>query len=210
LQVVESFEINPEEEEILRLLRRKKTDKDPGTWTLDLVRRAIEEAKTLSRPRGVYEFLDRGRLPVHPVFESGERVGLCICTIGPELEAGVSDLMRKGELARGVVLDAVGSEMAEATARVLDERMEAEEAREGHLASARFSPGYGGWDLEGQRLLFDILDGGRIGVELSPSMMMTPRKSVSFAVNFGPDPKPPRCALLCDQCEIEDCPYRRD
>ncbi|MCK4546124.1 MAG: hypothetical protein KAW17_01670 [Candidatus Eisenbacteria sp.] len=210
MTVVEAIEVEPQEDEILRLLRRGKTRKDPGAWTLGLIRQALDDARVLSRARGVYGFFDSDRLPNHPAFESAIRVGLCICTIGPDLEDRVAELMREGELVRGVVLDAVGSEMTEAAARVLDDRMEAEEGGEGLRASARFSPGYAEWELEGQRLLFDVLDGGRIDVGLSDSMMMKPRKSVSFGINFGPNPKPPRCATLCSRCDMEDCRYRRE
>ncbi len=201
--------MQPREEEILRLLHRGPAHKDPGAWTQDLVRRALGDAARLVKPRGVYDFFDLQDVPDHPVFRSATRVGLCICTIGPELESRVNELMKGGELARGVVLDAVGSEMAEAAAQVLDQRMEAEEARADQVAGARFSPGYGTWELEGQQWVFDMLDARGIGVELSPSMMMRPRKSVSFAVNFGPDPKPARCTDPCDQCEMKDCAFRR-
>lgn len=210
MKIVEGIEVEAREEEILRLLRRGGSSAKPGNWTLGVVREAVKASRGLCEPRGVYEFVDRASLPDHPVFRSAQRVGMCVCTIGPELESRVAELMEEGQLARGVVLDAVGSEMAEATARSLDARMGDEGAREGLLASGRFSPGYGSWELEGQRLIFDVLDAALVGVELTPSMMMIPRKSVSFAINLGPDPEPPRCDTPCDQCELEHCPYRRE
>jgi len=209
LKVVESFDIEPQEEEILRLLSRGRSPAEAGNWTLDLVKLALGEASELAEPRGVYDVVGRAQIPDHRVFESAERIGFCVCTIGPELETRVSDLMKQGELAVGVVLDAVGSELAEAAARWIDSKMEEDYAGEDLLPSARFSPGYGDWDLQGQRLIFDLMDTRRIGVELSASMMMKPRKSVSFAINFGPDPNPPRCTTPCDLCDLEDCPFKR-
>ncbi len=210
MNIVEDITVRPRETEVLRLLRRGKKEKDPGDFTLGLVREALAEARPLAHPKAVYDFFDRPDVPDHPVFLSARRVGLCICTIGSDLEKRVGDLMARGELARGVVLDAVGSEMAETAAQVLDRRMESEHVRSGERAGARFSPGYGEWELEGQQWLFEVLDAGRIGVELSSSMMMTPRKSVSFAINLGVDPKPPRCTTPCDQCDMNDCEFRRD
>jgi len=210
VEVVRSIDIEPEEVEILRLLGRAA---DPGKarqWTVNLVREAVEEARSLVEPQGVYGFFDRDDVPGHVVFDSAERVGLCVCTIGPRLEGRVYELMSSGELAKGVVLDAVGSEAAEAAARWMDERMAGEESPGGLRPSGRFSPGYGQWTLEGQRLIFDLLDAGPIGVHLSRSMMMTPRKSVSFAMNFGSDPIPPRCETPCERCTQEDCIYRRE
>lgn len=210
MRVVDGIEVEPVEEEILRLLRRGEARKDPGAETLDLVRAAVDEARSLASPRGVYGFFERDRLPDHAVFRSASIVGLCVSTIGPSLEERVRERIAAGDLTRAVVLDAVGSEIAEAAARVLDERMESEGAGDDRRAGARFSPGYGEWGLDGQRLVFDLLDAGRVGVTLSSTLMMTPRKSVSFAVNFGTDPVPPRCSTLCGRCEMKDCPYRRE
>ena len=42
--------------------------------------------------------------------------------------------------------------------------------------------GYGDFKLEEQRRLFAILDPGRIGIELNPSCIMIPEKSVSGIV----------------------------
>jgi hypothetical protein len=209
LRVVTRIEIEPDEEEVLHLLGRGPGTAAGRASTLELVRPAVEEAKGLCRPRGVYRFVDRDTLPRYAMFSSAAKVGLCICTIGAELEERVRGLMQAGDLVRGVVLDAVGSEMAEATARLLDDQMTQQVFGDELRAGGRFSPGYGDWSLGGQELLFHLLDASRIGVSLSPSLMMIPRKSVSFAVNFGPDPVPPRCVTQCDQCDLEDCPYRR-
>ena len=43
----------------------------------------------------------------------------------------------------------------------------------------RFHVGYGDFDLKEQRRLFAILDPARIGIELNPSCIMIPEKSVS-------------------------------
>jgi hypothetical protein len=80
------------------------------------------------------------------------------------------------------------------------------------------SPGYGTWPITAQRALFDLLPHDEIQVELLPSCLMTPRKSVSFAVWLGERETPgvgqgnaagdegrtARCAI----CDLPSCPYR--
>ncbi len=70
------------------------------------------------------------------------------------------------------------------------------------------SPGMVGWPVEdGQTQIFSILDGQEIGVSLSPSFMMSPRKSLTMLIGFGE-------AILsqgstCDYCSLrETCQYK--
>ncbi|MDH5706513.1 MAG: hypothetical protein OEZ45_10900, partial [Candidatus Aminicenantes bacterium] len=73
---------------------------------------------------------------------------------------------------------------------VQSDRILAEKAREtGLWPSKRFSPGYGKWDIREQRYVFSVLPGESIGVRLTESCMMIPRKSVSFRINFYKDKK---------------------
>jgi len=48
----------------------------------------------------------------------------------------------------------------------------------------RFAPGYKGWDVSGQKLIFSVLPAAEIGVRLTESFMMIPRKSYSFRINY--------------------------
>ena len=58
--------------------------------------------------------------------------------------------------------------------------------RDGDLdVGCRISPGYGRWPLSAQKALFARLPHETLGVSLNPSMMMTPRKSISFALWLG-------------------------
>ena len=78
--------------------------------------------------------------------------------------------------------------------------------RYGYNISNSYSPGYCGWDVSEQRLLFSLLPQGFCGVQLLPSCLMLPLKSVSTVVAIGPDVtyEPYRCNI----CRKRDC-YRR-
>ncbi len=152
------------------------------------VKKYIQEFKTdlaeMIEPRAVYTILDYKQTNKHPVFKGAEKIAFCICTIGPELEKRSAQLMDKGEILKGYILDAFGSEAAEDTARQSD-RIIAQKASDMNLwPSKRFSPGYGIWELKEQKYVFDVLPSDKIGVHLTDTYMMIPRKSVSYRINF--------------------------
>jgi len=104
------------------------------------------------------------------------------------------------------VLDAVGSELAEIVADLVERDWTGELAAGGLEASVRVSPGYCDWVLEGQDVAFAALDAGAIGVRLTPSYLMVPVKSVS-SVSLAAESLPLK--VPCTVCGREGCPYRR-
>jgi len=152
------------------------------------VNQYLEEFKSLLpdliKPKAVYALLDYEETNKHPVFKGAEKTALCLCTIGPELEKKCSRLMERGDILKGFVLDCLGSEAVEDIARQSD-LLIAERARDlGLWPSKRFSPGYGIWDIKEQKYVFGLLPSDKVGVRLTDTFMMIPRKSVSFRINF--------------------------
>ncbi|MGD1049334.1 MAG: vitamin B12 dependent-methionine synthase activation domain-containing protein [Candidatus Krumholzibacteriaceae bacterium] len=135
-------------------------------------------------------------------------MAVCVSTIGPALEAEVTRLAGAGELLKAVVLDSIGSVAAEAVAEYIDRTIAAEAAREGLKTSCRASPGYGDWDVRGQAAIFRLLPAERIGVLLSETFMMAPRKSISFAMHVAGEPEKLRSENSCGNCGRTDCLYR--
>jgi len=178
------FKIEFDEKRLLRLIGYKKKP----TEIKEPIKKLIAEEKNkldyLLHPESIYTIIDYEQMSRHPIFKDAEKVALCICTIGPELEAEVNDLMKKNEMLKALILDALGSEAAEETA-IQSDKILAKKAREMDLwPSKRFSPGYGKWDIKEQRYVFQMLPGQEIGVRLTESCMMIPRKSISFRINF--------------------------
>jgi len=184
IEKIENFNIDIDEKRIYRLIGYKKRDQE----LREPVKRAVAEEKerlaSLIKPVSIYKIISHRETNSHPVFQNAEKIALCLCTIGPKLEEEISRLMKKNEVLRALILDSFGSEAAEAVAEQSD-RIIAEKARQMNLwPSKRFSPGYGNWDIKEQRFIFKMLPGDLIGVCLTESFMMIPRKSVSFRINF--------------------------
>jgi hypothetical protein len=135
-------------------------------------------------------------------------VALVVCTIGPALDERVSALFGTGDPMRAIALEGAGNAAVGWLSQILTERMCDAALACGTRTGMRASPGQEGWPIEQQRVLFDLLPAGEIGVRLTDSCLMLPRKSVSFAVGFGPGMRTD--AVACDFCSRRDrCQWRR-
>jgi hypothetical protein len=106
-------------------------------------------------------------------------------TVGPALDEAVSGRMRNGDMLMATILDAIGSETADAAADELHWKILSRQAEAaGCSVTARFSPGYGDWALTVQKDLIGICGGTLIGIAVTPSSLMIPRKSVSAVLGI--------------------------
>jgi hypothetical protein len=207
--LLEGFTVAVDPADVLRFLGTKARGKPaPGERYDELVRETLSAAERLIAPRGIYVYAAGRDLLGSTMFENFDKMAFCVCTIGPALEEEVTRLAKSGDVLRAVVLDAVGSVAAEAVAEYIDDRIAAEAARQGLKTSCRASPGYGDWDVREQAAIFALVPAERIGVKLSPSSMMIPRKSISFAMHIAKEPARLRSESSCENCSKRDCPLR--
>ncbi len=186
---IENFTVEFDEKRILRLIGYKKRSTEIKEPIKSLITEEKEKLDYLLHPASIYTIVGYDETNKHLVFKDAEKVAICICTIGPELEREIKKLMEINEMTRALILDALGSEAAEEVA-IQSDRILAEKAREMNLwPSKRFSPGYGKWDIKEQRFIFRMLPTADIEVSLTEFCMMVPRKSVSFRINFYKEQK---------------------
>jgi hypothetical protein len=181
---IENLKIEFDEKRIIRLIGYKKKSQEIKKPIKKMITEEKKKLEYLLHPASIYTILNYNETNKHPVFKDAEKVALCLCTIGPDLEDEINQLMEKNEMVRALILDSLGSEAAEEVAIQSDRRL-ADMARELSLwPSKRYSPGYGKWDVKEQKYIFQVLPGKAIGVSLTESCMMIPRKSISFRINF--------------------------
>ena len=142
----------------------------------------LKEAGTLSHFRAVFreytELLPFLRQSAYEKFLAGCRgYVLLAVTLGAEAEKRVRALM-SCDPARAVVLDACASVLVEYEADKWEERF-------GRERTYRFCPGYGGTDAADNAFIFRELDPARIGMQLLPSGMIAPQKSMAGIVGLG-------------------------
>ncbi len=172
----------------------------PDSNVAECIKTAMDAAYTLINGKGIYRTFEvksaeAGRVNI-PESESiffGKNIAgllkncsyvtLLACTIGPELEARVEEL--KGEKpADAYFLEIVGGWMADYMAQRLDERIEREILESGFSRTRRYSPGYGDWNLQSQGEMVRLTQANKIGISLTETFIMIPRKSVTAAIGW--------------------------
>jgi hypothetical protein len=184
----------------------------------------IEESRNLIEARGVYVIRDVARMtdaeitlqgcpplfgPIAGFLKPARRVAVYVVTIGPRLEQRARELMGDGEIADGFILDAIGSAAAELAVDALADHILWTDARPDEAITPPFSPGYCGMAVDEQKTLFAIVDGGRVGVRLWPTMFMEPVKSVSGLLGLGDRDQVDEHGVPCQWCDLDECRMRR-
>ena len=189
-----------------------------------LMDRCFDRAQSAARPRSVVSVLlpleRRGEgLLAGPLRLEGRVIAAHLehCThavlLGATLGAPLDSLLRQTEvldMAEAVVLDACANLLVEREADRAEEALRLRLKGQGLYLTGRFSPGYGDFPLTVQRELLRLLDGpGRIGLTVSSSFVMNPRKSITAVLGAAEIPVTGRRAG-CASCLMRDkCVYRK-
>ena len=147
-------------------------------------------------------------------FRDAEEMAIFIATIGPHLEEKVDKLIVTGDAGVGCALDMFGTAAVETVAFKTRELIQDYALSQGRRAMTDryctgmncpayadcggqvvywWSPGFGDLETREQQKLFSLLDGSQVGVHLSESCMMLPRKSYTCLLPIG--------------CQAERAPY---
>lgn len=139
--------------------------------------------------------------------KASDGAALFICTAGPTVGELSRSSMKEGDLLRGYVYDVIGSEVVERAADLMQEELKKEMALNGWHTTNRFSPGYCGWDVSEQHILFNLIPYNYCAIRLTESALMDPEKSISGIIGIGENIK--RMPYTCNICDMKNCIYRR-
>ncbi len=190
---------------------------------VDIAERAVQVGVRLLEPAVVYRFalietMKHERLVLAdgvPLTGSliarhlspARYVAVIVCTVGAVIDEHISALMPR-DPAYALALDGLGSAAVEALGAELCVRLERDAARIGHCTSVPINPGMVDWPVDvGQAQIFSNLNAEAIGVTLTESAQMIPRKSTSLVLGFAPTPF--EAGKPCDFCALRDtCRYQ--
>ena len=193
-----------------------------GEVPADLLAQVRKQAQQLLNnctPRCVWRLEEKDSLPALGLTFPGEdlstllrdcqRVVLFAVTLGEQTDT----LIRRAGITsptNALVLDACASALCEACCDNLQQQLERQLCTDGIYPTDRFSPGYGDLPLSVQKSLLDVLDAQRrCGILLSPTSIMTPRKSVTAIFGLANVPQGKR-ARGCAFCSMnQNCSYRK-
>ena len=111
-----------------------------------------------------------------------------------------------GDMVRVFIADALGSVIAEKCADRMEQHLQTEIDKLQWHHTNRFSPGYCGWHVSQQQLLFPLFNGHTCGVRLTDSSLMVPIKSVSGIIGLGSTVR--HLDYTCGLCDFKQC-YKR-
>lgn len=135
------------------------------------------------------------------------RFAVFTVTAGVRFQQWMEELNSSDDIVDRYIADCIGSEIAEATADLMQKQLAEECRNEGYGITNRYSPGYCGWDIKEQHKLFSLLDEEQTcGIRLMQSGLMYPIKSVSGIIGIGEGVK--LRAYGCSQCNYPKC-FRR-
>jgi hypothetical protein len=107
-------------------------------------------------------------------------VAFMASTVGPAVVKAAADAIARGNGASAVILDAVGGQSADAAMNWINEFVRRQLVRSGErLTAHRFSPGFGDFTLDNQKLFYSLLGLERLGLSLTARSMLVPEKSVT-------------------------------
>lgn len=188
---------------------------------LDLLKKEIA---VRCRPRCLYAFFEAslaaknhigiGRMELHtgtvitPYLLDADQYVLFIATAGQEFEQFQHEVKSSGDILQEFLLDSLGSAIAEAIVREVCSKVESQVLPLGYGASHPYSPGYCGWHVTQQQLLFSLLPEQPCGVCLSESSLMSPIKSVSGVIAVGE--RVVKRKYGCELCGKVDCYKNRN
>jgi hypothetical protein len=129
-----------------------------------------------------------------------------VCTVGQKIETETSRHMDT-DIVMALALDGVGSAGVEALGQLVCKQIEDQAAADGLQTSVPLSPGMLNWSVEeGQPVIFEILSEMNDTVELTPSFLMRPRKSLSMLVGVGTEMGAQ--GSTCEYCAMQGtCKY---
>jgi len=183
-------------DEVLRRLGKKRKMEISGELA-KLVNEEVVTCQKLMAPKGVYERFDismdrpgtieiRDGLTIESAdlfdwMENCDEIVVLVVTIGGAIHARTGELVEAGEVTRGMIVDAIGSETVEELANLLNRTIENTVRR---MTTKRYSPGYGDWEVTDQEALIALADAERIGVSVNESSLMVPEKSISAVIGL--------------------------
>lgn len=140
---------------------------------------------------------------ITPFLTGAEYFVLFVATAGNEFENFQQKVKSKGEIAEEFLLDSLGSAIAEAIVRRACDDLETKLRLSGYGISYPYSPGYCGWHVSDQQILFSLLPEFPCGITLNTSSLMCPIKSVSGVIAIGVRVNKQKYG--CELCGKKDC-----
>lgn len=198
-------------------------------FSLDLLKQACTEAQLLALPKGswhIYNYcpdtatimapapLELTGMSIKKHLLNCQQVAIMSVTIGSSIEQAITSAFEQGNYTTGLLLDAAATTAVEEVADQLNNFITTQATQKGYITTSRFSPGYGDWSITTQHSIAALAGAQDIGITVTETSMLLPRKSVTAIIGFLPRSKAHQQTPLehhsCTDCTQIDCLIRRN
>jgi len=214
----------------LKEIDQKETRRYAGLNKSEFNSKAIADACTevqlLAEAKGIWQLYDyiaaTGKVAaVPPASIEGtkirchlalaEKVIFMAVTIGDTVEEQITAHFQEGKYSHSLLLDAAATTAVEQAADAMEKTIRQKIVPQGYEMLWRFSPGYGDWDIHFQPEMIRLSQATNIGISLTESMMLLPRKSITAVIGLVPNQLAPSAASEhnCQICSKTDCLARK-
>ncbi len=185
---------------------------------------ACREVLYVAEPRGSWEIYDYDAekglvLADKPFYLEGKKVTQHLCkaekvvimavTIGETVEEEIAHRFKNGEYTLAVLMDAAATTAVEQVADSIEKAVDQKILMQGLIRRWRFSPGYGDWPINCQPRMLELSKAREIGLGVTSSLMLNPRKSVTAIIGLVPKTEDiPQEKQSCKFCPNPQCNFR--
>lgn len=222
IRQLDNNEIRIDKSEALRYLKYKSNIVDDETTKL--LDESIDELKKISQLKYVYEIfhiikenesiyfknslINIKSKDLQDLFKNSEMSAVMAVTLGFEVERKIK-YYSLTNLAKAVVFDACAASYIEALCDYAEAEIKELAANSGYNITFRFSPGYGDVPISHQCSILDALNAQKlIGLSVSDSSILIPRKSVTAFIGFTKSSESKQKS--CSNCNLfGNCSYSK-
>ena len=229
MKIIKNIKLKINEEEVLRYqgYHRNKAG-ETSEIIFQITREEIEQSYCLFEPKGIYSKVmiknisSEGRINLENglcleinnsmlnLLKGTSYLAFGLSTIGNHLEEKVAELFAQNEYPKAIALDAVGTVASKFLSNYIKSLICQEAKEQNFQTTKHFIPGTTEWDISQQKNIFEIIPADKIGVKLTESCMMVPKKSLSWAIGIGKE------IIItskgndsCKICLAENCQFRK-
>jgi len=194
---------------------------EPDGQVVELTEQMLAEIAGFTEPLFTYRIFD-GKVDTRTVsldcgttlntssvisflLQGAERFAVFAATAGEAFNNCQQKIEAGDDILKAFLINMIGTCVVEAAGDCMESALENE--LQGVCHTARYSPGYCGWHITGQRELFSLLGDSPCGIRLTDVCLMLPIKSISGIIGIGDSVTEKRYG--CRFCELTNC-YKRN
>lgn len=143
------------------------------------------------------------------ILRKSDAVAILLVTAGRKVTDESRKLVAAGKMSQALAVSAVGSAMVVELMKELTRQVFSGAQQRGYGTTLRVGPGYTGWHLNDQPILFSFYEDHHIPVTLNHGVMMEPEKSLLGMVGLTPGGKEAPEIEPCRICDLKGCDMRK-